>query len=58
MTHFDPNQQLGAEPCSCNQGRLPCTCGQYQRVEEHAKPVWVLIYVTLILGLGLLIWSV
>ena len=57
MKHFDPHQQLGAEPCNCNQGRLPCTCGQYQRIEDYAAPVWVLIFIAGLLALGLLIWS-
>ena len=58
MKHFDPNQQLGAEPCNCNQGRLPCTCGQYQRIESYAGPVYAVMAVAGLLALGLLIWSV
>ncbi len=54
---YDPKRQLGSE-CNCNQGRMPCTCGEYQRLEDYAKPIRALIYVTVILALGLLIWSV
>lgn len=57
MNSYDPKRQLGSE-CNCNQGRMPCTCGEYQRIESYAGPVYAVMAVAGLLALGLLIWSV
>ena len=54
---YAPKRQLGSE-CNCNQGRMPCTCGEYQRIESYAGPVYAVMAVAGLLALGLLIWSV
>ena len=53
---YDPKRQLGSE-CNCNQGRLPCTCGEYQRIESYAGQVYALIFIAGLLAAGLFIWS-